>query len=342
MKKLLGLLAGILCVLGLLAVPAPQEADAATGVSYVYFHYTNLVPGMKKGSISIKTDEKGITQQSITITQDGEPLSAADPINTNGSPVRIDIKFSLKDDYVFKYRESDGRPKSLSLHLSPLNYAFSSQEDQRKHNPDNVAKNSDGSFTATWNAVPVPKPAAPVSISDVDGKSFKPVVGEYPTAPNATSVSQYNHCKLVKYEWEQNATPYTGKIQEGKYYRLVLWLEAKDGYAFGSNTNESYWKDTTGEIWLANTGDVYDTWIYRLDKHPNSGAAVVDGTMVRVQIDMVLLSITTQPTDQTVTLGQDATFFVGAEGKDLQYQWQYRTSSTGTWKDLSAASAKTA
>ena len=43
MKKLLGLLAGILCVLGLLAVPAPQEADAATGVSYVYFHYTNLV-----------------------------------------------------------------------------------------------------------------------------------------------------------------------------------------------------------------------------------------------------------------------------------------------------------
>ena len=53
-------------------------------------------------------------------------------------------------------------------------------------------------------------------------------------------------------------------------------------------------------------------------------------------------AITTQPVKKTVKNGKTAKFTVTAVGKDLKYQWYYRTSSKGSWKAVSAASGKTA
>ena len=50
--------------------------------------------------------------------------------------------------------------------------------------------------------------------------------------------------------------------------------------------------------------------------------------------------ITTQPTSKTVTAGATAQFKVAATGA-TSYQWYYRTSSSGSWKAVSAASGKT-
>ncbi|MBQ6831270.1 MAG: hypothetical protein IJO28_01405 [Oscillospiraceae bacterium] len=52
--------------------------------------------------------------------------------------------------------------------------------------------------------------------------------------------------------------------------------------------------------------------------------------------------ITLQPVDQTVLEGKTAQFTVMATGEDLQYQWQYRTTAAGSWKDASATGNKTA
>ncbi|MBE6989217.1 MAG: hypothetical protein E7426_00530, partial [Ruminococcaceae bacterium] len=52
--------------------------------------------------------------------------------------------------------------------------------------------------------------------------------------------------------------------------------------------------------------------------------------------------ITTQPKNATVNEGKTAKFTVAATGDNLTYQWYYRTSSTGTWTAVSAASGKTA
>ena len=52
--------------------------------------------------------------------------------------------------------------------------------------------------------------------------------------------------------------------------------------------------------------------------------------------------ITTPPAGKTVAYGAKTTFIVKAEGTGLQYQWYYRTSSTGAWKTVSASSGKTA
>ena len=54
------------------------------------------------------------------------------------------------------------------------------------------------------------------------------------------------------------------------------------------------------------------------------------------------LKITAQPTGKTVNEGTNAVFTVTATGDGLKYQWQYRTSSTGTWANTSATGATTA
>lgn len=52
--------------------------------------------------------------------------------------------------------------------------------------------------------------------------------------------------------------------------------------------------------------------------------------------------ITSQPASATVSAGTAVKFSVKATGAGLTYQWQFRTSSAGTWKSSGAAGSKTA
>ena len=52
--------------------------------------------------------------------------------------------------------------------------------------------------------------------------------------------------------------------------------------------------------------------------------------------------ITEQPATKCSKVGSTAVFKVTAIGSNLTYQWQYRTSSTGSWKSASASGNKTA
>lgn len=54
------------------------------------------------------------------------------------------------------------------------------------------------------------------------------------------------------------------------------------------------------------------------------------------------LAITAQPLNANVVTGKTAKFTVAATGSGLSYQWQYRSSASGNWKNSGAASAKTA
>ena len=54
------------------------------------------------------------------------------------------------------------------------------------------------------------------------------------------------------------------------------------------------------------------------------------------------IKITSQPSNKFLPTGKTAKFTVKASGTGLQYQWQYRTSSKGSWKNASATGNKTA
>lgn len=52
-------------------------------------------------------------------------------------------------------------------------------------------------------------------------------------------------------------------------------------------------------------------------------------------------SITAQPKNQSVAEGSRAKFTVKAAGIGLTYQWQYRTSASGSWKNSTDSGAST-
>ena len=59
-------------------------------------------------------------------------------------------------------------------------------------------------------------------------------------------------------------------------------------------------------------------------------------------LKIVSLKITTQPVNKYLPAGKTAKFTVKVSGTGLKYQWQYRTSAKGSWKNASATGNKTA
>ncbi len=82
-----------------------------------------------------------------------------------------------------------------------------------------------------------------------------------------------------------------------------------------------------------------DGYQYRC-KVTNSGGTVYTGAATLTVIAKP--AITTQPASKSVKQNATVKFTVKATGGALNYQWQYRTSSAGTWKDSTLDSAKSA
>ena len=82
-----------------------------------------------------------------------------------------------------------------------------------------------------------------------------------------------------------------------------------------------------------------DGYQYRC-KITNSGGTVY--TKAATLTVIAKPAITTQPTSKSVKQNATVKFTVKASGGGLSYQWQYRTSSTGTWKDCTLDTAKKA
>ncbi len=68
-----------------------------------------------------------------------------------------------------------------------------------------------------------------------------------------------------------------------------------------------------------------------------------DSSMIpgSITIRVSLIPITVQPSDRLVAEGNSAVFKVAANGSGLRYQWQFRTSDTGAWKNSGMTGSKT-
>ena len=82
---------------------------------------------------------------------------------------------------------------------------------------------------------------------------------------------------------------------------------------------------------LTNDGTINVESGGNLEGEPTSGS----GTVVKAP------TITTPPTNQSVTAGNTATFTVAASGENLSYQWQQSTDNGQSWTDISEANAAT-
>lgn len=70
-----------------------------------------------------------------------------------------------------------------------------------------------------------------------------------------------------------------------------------------------------------------------------TNASGSDSKEFTITVNYQTTAITTQPTDQTVTEGQTATFTVIATGNDLDYQWQYSMDNGKTWNIIDNATS---
>ena len=102
------------------------------------------------------------------------------------------------------------------------------------------------------------------------------------------------------------------------------WQYRKEGVTAWSNSSLSTAKTKTLSVTAAPKHNGYQ-WRCR----------VTDGAGTKAYTKAVtanVLSITTQPKNTTAAVGKTAKFTVKADGKNLKYQWYYRTSASGTWK----------
>ena len=95
----------------------------------------------------------------------------------------------------------------------------------------------------------------------------------------------------------------------------------------------------TSAKYTLTTAERHNGYQYRC-RISNVAGSVYTGT--RTLTVVTKPAITTQPKAASVVEGKTAKFTVAASGTGLSYQWYYRTSSSGSWTAVSAASGKTA
>ena len=142
----------------------------------------------------------------------------------------------------------------------------------------------------------------------------KPVITQQPTnfsAPNGT----------------QTTISVTATGTELQY----LWQYRKN--------SSSSW--TNSRIFTVNARTSINGYQYRCRVSNSAGEVYTNVVTLTVTSPSAIPTITTQPRSVTAADGTPTTFIIDAIGTDLNYQWQYRTSSSGSWKDSTAESGKT-
>lgn len=121
-----------------------------------------------------------------------------------------------------------------------------------------------------------------------------------------------------------------------------------DRYYYSDNNSVSYesWKDTsfvdstTNAITMKAT-EVRNGRQYRCKITDKNGNEICSQPATLHVTNDLSLAFTSHPSSAQATLGTMVSFSVNAVGKNIKYQWQYRTSSTSSWQESSATGCNT-
>ena len=117
-------------------------------------------------------------------------------------------------------------------------------------------------------------------------------------------------------------------------------FDGTEGTVYGNVTVQNNFEVKSGETLTIPQGSTLNT----NNNLTNSGTIINNGTLTgdvggSGKIEIVP-TITTQPTAQTVTEGATATFTVTATGENLSYQWQQKTTVSGSdWTNVGSATS---
>ncbi len=114
-----------------------------------------------------------------------------------------------------------------------------------------------------------------------------------------------------------------GCVELSAGVKITMTVVAEEGYEFVC------WESTAGEFSDSHSEETVFTM-------PAS-----DATVTAVFKNSNALTITQQPTDQYVVVGQRATFSIGATGDDVTYQWYINRNKGNAWRKIDGAVGST-
>lgn len=117
-------------------------------------------------------------------------------------------------------------------------------------------------------------------------------------------------------------------------------------YQWQYTTNGTTWKNLSGSAAKKDSFSIlvkksYNGYQYRCIVKDSSGKTLTSEGGKIIIVARTPLAIIEQPEDVIITETQIATFHVEVQGVGLTFQWQYFVPSTGEWKKLAGAAAKT-
>ena len=134
------------------------------------------------------------------------------------------------------------------------------------------------------------------------------------------------------------AQPADVTVAEGKQ---ATWKVSAEGnnlkyqwqYKSSANAGWTNFQSATGASMTKTVGE-WNGWQVRCVIKDGNGNSVTTNT---VTIHISGIRITAQPADVTVAEGKQATWKVSAEGNNLKYQWQYKSSANAGWTNFQSA-----
>ncbi|MBR5342839.1 MAG: immunoglobulin domain-containing protein [Oscillospiraceae bacterium] len=141
--------------------------------------------------------------------------------------------------------------------------------------------------------------------------------------------------------------PVNTTINAGDTLRLTVAADNATGYQwYWRKNSSSSWSESTvstaqkATLVYTNLSTAKNGYQYRC-KVSNGAGYVYTNTVTLTVKEAALPTITTQPKDLTISAGGNASFTVKATNA-LSYQWQWRKSSSDSWKDSTVSTATTA
>ena len=164
-------------------------------------------------------------------------------------------------------------------------------------------------------------------------------VKAYPMAEESYVPSQSGNVKLAI-----KTQPSTQKVKAGNTASFKVSASGTGlSYQWQTKTSSSgSWKNCTFDGSKTASVSVPATtartgYYYRCKITDGNGNVVYTNT-----VRLYVLGVKTQPTTQKVKAGATAKFTVSATGANKTYQWQTKTSSSGSWKNCTFTGSKTA
>ncbi|MCR5837300.1 MAG: hypothetical protein K6G88_12420 [Lachnospiraceae bacterium] len=140
--------------------------------------------------------------------------------------------------------------------------------------------------------------------------------------------------------------PQNVEVEPGEYATFSVGATGKGltyqwYYATATGSYKALSGATQSSVRVKIATSKYNGYRYKCAVKDASGATKSTNAATVTIIARTPLEIVSQPQDVVIESAQTVTFHVETKGVEVQYQWQYYVPSSGEWKKLTQASAKT-